>query len=47
MSPVKDGYMVDLDDALKALAEVDARKSKVVELRFFWRDERRRNCRSP
>ena len=35
MSPVKDGYMVDLDDALKALAEVDARKSKVVELRFF------------
>ena len=35
MSPIKDGYMVDLDDALKALAEVDARKSKVVELRFF------------
>lgn len=35
MSPVKDSYMVDLDDALKALAEVDARKSKVVELRFF------------
>jgi len=35
MSPVKDGYMVDLDDALKALAEVDERKSKVVELRFF------------
>ena len=35
MSPMKDGYMVDLDDALKALAEVDARKSKVVELRFF------------
>ena len=24
-----------LDDALKALAEVDERKSKVVELRFF------------
>ena len=35
MSPVKDNDMVDLDDALKALAEVDARKSKVVELRFF------------
>jgi RNA polymerase sigma factor (TIGR02999 family) len=35
MSPVKDSYIVDLDDALKALAEVDARKSKVVELRFF------------
>lgn len=35
MSPVKDSTMVDLDDALKALAEVDARKSKVVELRFF------------
>jgi RNA polymerase sigma factor (TIGR02999 family) len=35
MSPLKDGYMVVLDDALKALAEVDARKSKVVELRFF------------
>ena len=35
MSPVKDGYLVDLDDALKPLAEVDARKSKVVELRFF------------
>ena len=32
---MKDGYMVALDDALKALAEVDARKSKVVELRFF------------
>jgi RNA polymerase sigma factor (TIGR02999 family) len=35
MSPVKDSYIVELDDALKALAEVDARKSKVVELRFF------------
>jgi len=35
MSPLKDGTMVVLDDALKALAEVDARKSKVVELRFF------------
>lgn len=27
--------LVALDDALKALAEVDPRKSKVVELRFF------------
>ncbi len=35
MSPIKDGDMVALDDALKALAEVDERKSKVVELRFF------------
>ena len=35
MSPMKDGYIVELDDALKALAEVDERKSKVVELRFF------------
>jgi RNA polymerase sigma factor (TIGR02999 family) len=35
MFPMKDGFMVELDDALKALAEVDARKSKVVELRFF------------
>jgi len=26
---------VSLDDALKALAEVDPRKSRVVELRFF------------
>ncbi len=27
--------LVALDDALKALAELDARKSRVVELRFF------------
>lgn len=30
-----DANMVALDDALKALAEMDVRKSKVVELRFF------------
>jgi RNA polymerase sigma-70 factor, ECF subfamily len=30
-----DPNLVALDDALKALAEVDDRKSKVVELRFF------------
>jgi RNA polymerase sigma-70 factor, ECF subfamily len=35
MAEMKDGSMVALDDALKALAEVDERKSKVVELRFF------------
>lgn len=30
-----DADVVALDDALKALAEVDVRKSKVVELKFF------------
>ena len=30
-----DPNMVALDDALNALAEVDGRKSKVIELRFF------------
>ena len=30
-----DPNIVALDDALKALAEIDGRKSKVVELRFF------------
>jgi RNA polymerase sigma-70 factor, ECF subfamily len=30
-----DANLVAMDDALKALATVDARKSKVVELRFF------------
>lgn len=30
-----DPNIIALDDALKALAEVDDRKSKVVELRFF------------
>jgi DNA-directed RNA polymerase specialized sigma24 family protein len=30
-----DTNLVALDDALKALAVVDGRKSKVVELRFF------------
>jgi RNA polymerase sigma-70 factor, ECF subfamily len=30
-----DANLVALDDALKALAAVDARKSQVVELRFF------------
>jgi RNA polymerase sigma-70 factor (ECF subfamily) len=36
MGPQEKGHdLVALDDALKALAEVDPRKSKVVELRFF------------
>jgi RNA polymerase sigma-70 factor (ECF subfamily) len=35
MSPQKGPYLVALDDALTRLAEVDARKSGVVELRFF------------
>lgn len=36
MGPQEKGYdLVALDDALKALADLDPRKSKVVELRFF------------
>jgi len=35
MSKMKPAELVALDDALNALTEVDARKSKVVELRFF------------
>jgi RNA polymerase sigma-70 factor, ECF subfamily len=36
MGPEEKGHdLVALDDALKALAGVDPRKSKVVELRFF------------
>jgi RNA polymerase sigma-70 factor, ECF subfamily len=36
MGPQEKGHdLVALDDALKVLAEVDPRKSKVVELRFF------------
>jgi RNA polymerase sigma factor (TIGR02999 family) len=36
MGPQEKGHdLVALDDALKALGEVDPRKSKVVELRFF------------
>lgn len=35
VSSEPDADLVALDDALKALAEVDGRKSKVVELRFF------------
>jgi RNA polymerase sigma factor (TIGR02999 family) len=35
LSPGKGIDVVALDDALKALAELDPRKAKVVELRFF------------
>jgi RNA polymerase sigma factor (sigma-70 family) len=31
----RDVDVVALDDALKALAQIDARKAQVVELRFF------------
>jgi RNA polymerase sigma-70 factor, ECF subfamily len=31
----RDLDVVALDDALKALAQIDARKAQVVELRFF------------
>src|SRR5215470_427287 len=34
-SPSKSGDIVALDDALKALAEIDPRKSAVLELRYF------------
>ncbi len=33
--PAKPGEMIALDDALSRLAEVDARKAQVVELRYF------------
>jgi RNA polymerase sigma-70 factor (ECF subfamily) len=35
MAPVEPPDLVRLDDALRALAETDKRKSDVVELRFF------------
>jgi len=35
INPPRDEGLVALDEALTALAEVDARKSRVVELRFF------------
>jgi len=34
-APMRDDQMIVLDDALNALADFDARKAKVVELRFF------------
>jgi RNA polymerase sigma factor (sigma-70 family) len=33
--PQPDSRLVDLDEALESLAQFDARKAKVVELRFF------------
>lgn len=35
IGPERDAEMVALDDALTALAKLDERQSKVVELRFF------------
>jgi RNA polymerase sigma factor (TIGR02999 family) len=35
MVPHGDADLLELDDALTALAEIDSRKAKVVELRFF------------
>ena len=35
VSPKNGKDLVALDDALKSLAETDARKSQVVEMRFF------------
>ena len=36
LAPAEPGHdLVALDDALQALAQVDERKSKVIELRFF------------
>jgi len=35
ISPARDADLVALDDALNALAEIDERKSRVVEMRFF------------
>jgi RNA polymerase sigma-70 factor, ECF subfamily len=35
MSPAKSSDLVALDGALERLAEIDARKAQVVELRFF------------
>src|SRR5450759_701956 len=35
VSPERDSQLVELDEALQALARFDARKAQVVELRFF------------
>lgn len=35
VSPESDSQILELDDALQALARFDARKARVVELRFF------------
>jgi RNA polymerase sigma factor (TIGR02999 family) len=35
LSPERGAYVVALDDALKRMAEIDPRKCRVVELRYF------------
>jgi RNA polymerase sigma factor (TIGR02999 family) len=35
MSPARAGEVLALDEALRALEEIDARRSRVVELRYF------------
>jgi RNA polymerase sigma factor (TIGR02999 family) len=35
VSPERDSQVVELDEALQALAKLDQRKAKIVELRFF------------
>jgi RNA polymerase sigma factor (sigma-70 family) len=35
ISPERGEDLIALDDALESLAELDARKSRIVELRFF------------
>jgi RNA polymerase sigma-70 factor (ECF subfamily) len=35
LSPQRDEDVLALDDALKALAEIDAQRAQIVELRFF------------
>lgn len=35
VAPVRQACIIELDDALSALAELDPRKSRIVELKFF------------
>jgi RNA polymerase sigma factor (TIGR02999 family) len=35
ISPERDSELLDLDEALNKLAAIDARKSRLVELRYF------------
>jgi RNA polymerase sigma factor (sigma-70 family) len=35
MSPERAGEVLALDEALRALEQIDARRSRVVELRYF------------
>ena len=46
VSPDQSGDLVALDDALQTLEAFDSRKSRIVELRFFWGLECKGNCRS-